>query len=750
MIALLVGALPAVALASPPPVRADVFGPISLVSEGVTPGGSVPQQSDYAHDPAISGDGRFVAFDGSFGGVKGVWRRDLQTGEVEQVAGGDAELPSISEDGRYVSFTTNEGKALARITNDEVDPSEAEAVNVYVRDMSAGPQEPGAFSVASAPSGSEEPLTYAEQSTTTGSTAAGRSAISGDGREVAFVTTAASNLVDPTSVDTPALQVAVRYLDTKETKLVSVNRETGGPVSGVEGQTYGAVFAGAGASQAALGIPPAYGQYGSGPPPGASISADGSTVAWMGTDIAQQAPSLAGEARKPLYTEPLWRRIAAGSETPTERVTGGSDPQNPACIAGGETVLPAGPSLADPCEGPFFILEESPVAGILVGGVTSEFIPRLSADGYTVAFISQAPLVALSEFFGSAGQPSDVYVVDMHPGLTRDRALTPLTQLAAKEGNRATDGGIFDFDISADGSQVAFVTERTQFTLGSPAFVSTRASEPGMEELFDADLLDHTLTRVTQGIGGGESERPPPVPRQPGQDPYNEGDGALSPSFSADGAEIAFSSTASNLVWGDGNTPSSPSYGKPEDGSDAFVVERRTFAPLPTPQYISPEEPPASAPSWQLGVTALSQRDGTVLLYLRTPAAGTLSAGAQSSVLVYPAHSARSSRNARAHHTARKASRGRAKPTVASRTVASRRTQARGSGLTTIVLKLAAPYSALASARGGLTATATVTFAAAGQRTLRQSISVTFLRTIKASSRSKAKAKAKAKAGRRR
>jgi hypothetical protein len=748
-LALLLVAVAAVLMAAPIAARADVFGPISLVSEGVTPGASIPQQFDYARNPAISGDGRYVAFDGSLGGVTGVWRRDLLTGQVQQVAGGDPQLPSISQDGRYISFTTNEGKALGRLTNDEVNPPEPEAVNVYVRDMSAGPQEQGAFAVASAPSGSEEPLTYAGGSTALGSTAAGRSSISGDGREVAFATTAVSDLTDPQTPSeptTPALQVAVRYLDTKETKLISVNRETGGPVSAAEpGQTYGAVFAGAGLSQASFGPPPAYGQYGSQPPPpGASISADGSTVAWMGTNIGEQAPLLAAEARKPLYTEPLWRRIAPGSETPTERVTGGSDPQNPACVASGESFLPQNASPGDQCQGPFATPETSPVSGLLVDGATSVFLPRLSGDGYTVAFVSEAPLVAFSEFFGTAGQQGDLYVANMHPGPTRDSALTQLTALAAKEGGRATDGAIFDFYISADGSQVAFVTQRTQFALGSPAFVSARASEPGMEELFDADLRDHTLTRVTQGIAGGPSERPPPVPREAGQDPYNEGDGALSPSLSASGEEIAFSSTASNLVWGDGNTPSDPSYGKFDDGSDAFVVERRAFVPIPTAQYTSPpDESQASSAPWQLGLTALSQRDGTVLLYVRAPAVGTLSAGAQSSVVVRPARSG----NARARRRAKTASRSRAKPTVATRTVASRRAQARDSGLTELVLKLAAPYSALASARGGLSATVTVTFAAAGLRTLRQRIPVTFLRTAKASSRSR---RTKAKSGRHR
>ena len=121
-----------------PPAGADVFGPISLVSEG--PFGGETQQAEYAHDPAISGNGRYVAFDGSIGGVTGVWRRDLQTGALEQVAGGDAELPSISAGGQYVSFTTNEGLSLPEVSQGKPDTSpHQEPVNVYVRDMAVQP-----------------------------------------------------------------------------------------------------------------------------------------------------------------------------------------------------------------------------------------------------------------------------------------------------------------------------------------------------------------------------------------------------------------------------------------------------------------------------------------------------------------------------------------------------------------------------------------------------------------------------------
>ena len=137
--ALVCGLAIALLAAAAAPAGADVFGPISLISQGALGGGGA-EQAEYAHDPAISGDGRYVAFDGSIGGVTGVWRRDLKTGELEQVAGGDAELPSISDNGRYVSFTTNEGLSLPEVSHGQPDSSpHGEAVNVYVRDMAVQP-----------------------------------------------------------------------------------------------------------------------------------------------------------------------------------------------------------------------------------------------------------------------------------------------------------------------------------------------------------------------------------------------------------------------------------------------------------------------------------------------------------------------------------------------------------------------------------------------------------------------------------
>jgi WD40-like Beta Propeller Repeat len=733
------------------PASADVFGSISLVSQGAL-GGVAAQQAEYAHDTAISADGHYVVFDGSIGGVRGVWRRDLQTGELQQVAGGDAELPSVSEHGQYVSFTTNEGASLPEITYSLAGkrPSmlvgSREAVNVYVRDMTREPGEAGAFVLASAANGPGQPaqaLTYqTSEPEKYGSVAVGRSAISADGHEVAFVTTAVSDLAGP---NTPALQVAVRYLETNETKLVSrcLKCEAGiePAVGSVEsGQAYGAVYPGA--SDEFLPVP-AYGAYGPSPPPGASISADGTTVAWIGENVEEQAPMLSAEKRSAHYTEPLWRRIAP-PESPTERVTGGSDPGNPACIESGETSLPASPAPTDPCQGPFYVEEQQRLAGILNEAGASgggEFVPRLSADGYTVLFTSEAPMVSLGENFGRlrSGQPSDLYLADMRPGLTRDQALRPITELAGGEGaGLAATAPIFDFEIAAGAGQLAFSTRRTQFILGSPALVSPPAGEPGLDELFDVDLADDTLTRVTHGYSGlGEPAEHPHTPRAAGEEPYDEpGDGALSPSLSADGSIVAFSSTASNLVYGDANAPPSEQVG-PLDGSDAFVVDRVSFSPLPTPQYISPAPQVSTLPVWRLGVTALARSDGSVVLYLTTPGAGVVHASAQSAVLVRLGNAARSSRRSEQGKRADRSRRGGVVVRLETRTVASTNKDVGGQSLFPIalVLKLAKAYTALASAPSGLSTNVSVVFKAPGEPVLRQSLVVSFKRKAPSSRR---------------
>jgi hypothetical protein len=771
-----------IAALTPAPARADLFGPISLVSEGALGGGEL-QQMEYAHDAAISGNGVYVAFDGSIAGVTGVWRRDLLTGALEQVAGGDAEMPSISANGQYLSFTTNEGKSLPAITDERPDEApKQEAVNVYVRNMALAPGEAGAFTIVSAANGSSEPLDYHGAGTTMGASAVGRSAIDAEGNEVAFVTTAISNLVAYPKLEeeerdrgetpqphTPAGQVAVRYIESASTVLVSRcyfecgESTAAGAAEPVVGKgQLGAVYPGELLEFPAI---PETGEW-----PGASISADGSTVAWMGEEIDEQAPVLPAEVLDPNYTEPLWRRIAPGSETATERVTGGSDPGNPLCVESGEGALPATPSALDPCQGPF-VTEQGggrPTTGVWgeSRGV-GDFIPRLSADGYTVAFLSEEKLLAESLDFGPSdtGQPSDLFTADMHPGLTRDQALTPLTEIGPAE-KLTYDGAIADFEISADGEQIAFTTLRTQFPLGFPQYVDAPAPEPGLPELFDVDLRDGTLTRVTHGYAGGPSEQPHKTNLQE-EDQYGappKGFGALSPAFSANGETLVFTSTADNLVYGDGNTPpgDTPS-AAPANGSDVFLVKPVAFPSLSTSQSFSPGPTMGTEPAWRLGVTALSRANGSVVLYVAVPAAGTLTARARGSLLVGAGGSLRAARRARRsscatrrpvrsscstgraggsartarssrtdHHAAHATAHNGGRPlVVATRTlaVAGQAAHAPAGELITLVLKLGKSYAAFAAQPGGLSANAILTFTAPGEPTLHASIAISFQRT---------------------
>ena len=393
---------------------------------------------EYAHDAAISGNGVYVAFDGSIAGVTGVWRCDLLTGALEQVAGGDAEMPSISANGQYLSFTTNEGASLSAITDEEPDEApKQEAVNVYVRNMALAPGEAGAFTVVSAANGSAEPLTYHSASTTMGASAAGRSAISADGGEVAFVTTAVSNLVAYPKLEeeerargetpqphTPAGQVAVRYIESGRTVLVSrcyfecgeaAAAGASEPVVG-KGQ-FGAVYLG---EQLEFPVIPETGQW-----PGASISADGSTVAWMGEDIGQQAAVLPSETLAGLH-----RAAVAADRARLGNCHGAGDrrigPGQSRCAWNRVRVrCRPSPPPSDPCQGPF--VDEQGGGRPTRGCGGEPWRRRLHPAAQRRRLHRRVPLrgeAARREprfragRHGATGRPLRA---DMHPGLTRDR-----------------------------------------------------------------------------------------------------------------------------------------------------------------------------------------------------------------------------------------------------------------------------------------------------------------------------------------
>jgi hypothetical protein len=552
------------------------FGPIQLVSK------TIPEPAKEATAPAINADGNYVAFQGSMDeGRVGVFRADLETGVVVPVAtgapdevpppGSAAEAPSISADGRYVSFTT-------KAPLDPADDTQASSADVYVADMSASPP---TYELASAQDGSSQAMSG-------GSKASPRVALSADGRKIVFVNGG---------------QVYLRDLDTKRTTLVSVRRnpesgvmEPGVPVPG------GAVMR----KEQQPGLT------------GAALSADGTTVAWMGAHLPEQVPLLADEAEaialddagnRP-YAEPLWRRIADGPLAPTRRIIGGGDPLAPGCPG------TAGTLAESACRGPFpTIATKSDLLNVTTGWlgvpghVPIDGVPQLSADGYTAALI------------GNPTEATNVFVVDMHAGLSRTQAVRQLTAQIPLGGDESgqinsakyvpINGHVYDLAISADGRQIVLATGRERFPLAPPNLVSRPPTQLGLVELYLIDLETESLQRITHGYRdeaepslGGAGER------------AELGNGAYSPSLGAGDHRIAFSSTASNLVEGDGN-----------EASDVFLLEGDVGSAPAGGSSIS-AGPGKAAPKGRrrLTLTAFSLPDGRVRLAVTAPAAGTLRA----------------------------------------------------------------------------------------------------------------------------
>lgn len=702
------------------PAHAD-FGPPQLLS--VTPS----EQADSARAPAISSEGRYVAFQGSFAGVTGVYRKDLATGAIELVAGGDAAAPSISADGSRISFTTT----VALDPRDDLN----QATDVYVRDMNAPPPPtPGGpctvaaacpYELASARDGMTTGLAYTANGTD-GSVAAGRVALSADGTRVAFVVVSRSDLVGGVAGDTPADQVVVRDLATDTTTLASVRYDpstdtwkAGQPVP--DGAT-------------TISGPSAGGldDY------GAALSADGTTVAWLGTNVAEQTRVAPDESTS---LEPLWRRVADGPSSPVRRVTGGGDPFGPGCPLG----APMAASAA--CVGPLNtgngVDGGNPSGGVLQVPQTFQGIPALSADGRGVAFLATAPPHGSEQPLNS-NYSTQLYVADMHDGQSRVQALRPLTQSGGTSGLEETSN-VVDYAISPDARHVAFTTARTVFPLASPAFVSPTRPAAVSLELYVADLDSDTLERVTQGYDGGPSFGIGASGQAP--DP---GAGASAPSFSGDDDTVAFASTANNLFFGDANRQAG------SDGSDVFVIGRVVPPIVPVTNVVSPPPShPTTMPAWRLGVTVTRLKDGSLRLYASVPGAGRVDASARATVLlshrvrvrVKVRARAKPSRAHRPVHRGTTVSRWRTivRSQLVERKVASATGPAIGTaGVVTIPLRLAGSYATLAGKPHGLTATLAVTFRPRGGHLLTQTIEATFLRRA-AKTKTKAKAKAKAK-----
>ncbi len=624
------------------------FGPIRLVSR------TFASQAREATEPVLSADGRYMAMRAAMdGGQLGVFRVDLETGEVERVETGaapeepakveplaTAKAPSISADGRYVSFTTKAPLIPA------LDP-QPESEDVYVADMSTSPP---TYELVSAAAETGEAMNTPSQ-------AAPRVALSADGRKAAFVSGG---------------EVYLRNLESRETNLVSVARdpltgamEPGVPVPG------GAVISTLARSN------------------GAALSADGTTVAWLGTNLPAQVPLLADEKPKIVgfdggsrpYDEPLWRRVADGPLAPTRRIVGGGDPLAPGCPGESGT-------LAEPaCRGPFPELdqgnyEKNVATGWLGRPEPIDGVPQLSADGRTVVLI------------GSPTEAANLFLVDMAPGLSRVQAVRQLTnQVPVRPGAEGPvvdeekyvplNGHIYDAAISTDGRQIAFVTARQRFPLAPPNLATPPPVQLGLVEMYDLDLENEAMRRVTHGISG-ESE--PSLPATGTGGVAQGGNGASSPSFGDGDRLLGFSSTASNLVAGDGN-----------EAADAFVVEDVPGSRAATTS-VPPGAQPAGIKRRSLVVSAFSMPNGKVKVVAVTPSKGSLSVSADAAVGT------------------------RSRP----RRVASGKAAARTTSPVKLILTLPHRLRHLAKSGEGLYAQAAVAFHVAGGRTIHRKLQIHF------------------------
>ncbi len=190
-------------------VRDLVSGETTRVSLGV----AGAQGDGWSHDPAISADGRYVAFEswatnlvpGDTNIAGDIFVRDLVSGETTRVSVGAAGAqgdwwshdPAISADGRYVAFESQATNLVPGDTNGGAD--------IFVRDLVSGETTRVSVGVAGDLAGEVE-LNWS-------------AAISADGRYVAWAS-AATNLVDG---DTNAIDdIFVRDLVSGVTTRVSV------------------------------------------------------------------------------------------------------------------------------------------------------------------------------------------------------------------------------------------------------------------------------------------------------------------------------------------------------------------------------------------------------------------------------------------------------------------------------------------------------------------------------------------------
>lgn len=496
-------------------------------------------------DPAISPDGRYVAFDsfatnlvaGDTNGQRDVFVHDRVTGTTTRVSmatdgaqatGGGSYQSALNGDARYVAFASDATGLVAGDTNGQTDAfvhDRTTGVTTRVSVATGGIQGTGSGYVGLSPTLSADGRYVAFQSgsanlvvgdtnaqvdvflhdrtgnvTTRVSLGAGSAeasgggsgsvALSGDGRYLAF-SSSATNLV---AGDGNAVQdVFVRDVSTSTTLRVSV---------GPDG------------TQANGGsLTPA-------------LSADGRYVAFFSSSTNLVPSDTNAETDVFLHDARMFQRRRVSVTSNGTQAAGGSSFE-PALSADGRYVAFSSwaTNFTDgDTNGILNIFVHDRGTGATsrvnfgLGGVQASdhsFSPRISADGRHVVYSSSA----LNLVSGDTNLVSDVFVHDRTTGSTTRVSLSTSGGEANSESSLP--------DISADGRFVAFISLANNLVEGDTN---------GSADIFVRDRVLNTTVRVSLASGGIQA---------------NNSSGF--PSLSDDGRHVAFTSQATNLVAGDTN-----------------------------------------------------------------------------------------------------------------------------------------------------------------------------------------------------
>jgi Tol biopolymer transport system component len=437
-------------LAERAPAQGCDFEQVDVSTGGV-------QGNGWCHRIRVSGDGRFVAFDGTssnlvpgdLNGWPDVFVRDLQAGTTEivsvgsvgQQGNGYAEVLDISGDGRFVVF-------LSLATNlDPLDPEDW--ADIYVRDRQTGTTELISVQLNSTPS-----VWHCTSAT-----------ISADGRYVAFES-ADPNIVAGDNNGWNDVFLRDRLLGT--TVAVSVSSS---------------------------------GEIGDLPSTEPSISADGTRIAFLSVarNFYPMAPTL------DYWYHVFVRDVVTGLTTPVDVTpTGrlGNQGCNEVAISpDGSTVvfhsqagdlLPGGPtkigfkSFVRELGG--FPMQALTFADGRVGGDISS--PELSWDGRLVAFESGQKYWVAKDLNPS----SDVFLQDRTTGITNLVSTNGPAQPANASLHEAT--------LSDDGRVIAFLSQATTLVQGTTpsimhAFVRICDSKPGLVFCYPTQSLQGCLPWIS-------------------------------------------------------------------------------------------------------------------------------------------------------------------------------------------------------------------------------------------------------------